>query len=47
MKKRGATFKVQTSVLSTLIIEYGFSIVREILHVFTVKQYNHLIARVE
>jgi hypothetical protein len=46
MKKRGAIFKVQTSVLSTLVVEYGFSIVRGILHVFTVKQYNHIIARV-
>jgi hypothetical protein len=46
MKKREVIFKVQTSVLSTLIVEHGFSIVRGILHIFTVKQYNHIIVRV-
>jgi hypothetical protein len=46
IKKREAIFKVQTSVLSTLIVEHGFSIIRGILYVFTVKQFNHIIARV-
>jgi hypothetical protein len=46
MKKKGAIFKVQTSVLSILVVEYGFSIVQRISHVFTVNQYNYIMARV-
>lgn len=46
MAQHNKHFQVKTSVLSTLVVEYGFSVARGILPVFTVKQYCHIITRV-
>lgn len=45
LNARGVNYIVKTSVLSTLVVEFGFSIARGISDVFSIKQYNHIIAR--